>query len=849
MGDERTVLLCPACGAELPAGAERCGGCGSEPLLRERYSMERFLGSGGQGRTYAGRDRQNGEQVAVKELSVARSRDWKMIELFRRSAEVVAKLEHPGIPQLVDYFEVERSGVTFYYLVQEFIDGESFAAQLAQGRRFDEAEAREIAREALGILRYLHGRTPPVVHRDVKPSNLMRRRDGRLVLIDFDLVRQHARPAGGSTLAIGTPGFAPLEQYVGEATPATDLYALGATLVALLSRKEPATLLDGRTARLAFRPHVNVGDSLAAILERLLEPDVRRRYATAEAVLADLEAEVVAPPRPAPEAAAPRSRKPPGRLARWIEKLSEPGSLATALVVLVVVGFLAYVAIRALSEERSATRAEEAKRASDVTDSGNWTSLDDAFRWGLDGSPHDIRKLVTSDAPDLGRLDPVGALPWAAAIARRWSADAVLSSVRVDDGGPGGTVDAAAESAGRVAYEFVSPERIRSYYDNLAVRVAPIDHELRLTLYSGRVELSFVVGQPPQEPPPAVGEPTCPFPDVVASWRAASAAAAGAGVDASLTREDVAAWRIGDGGGGSTVRVDAGTCAVLAAECAACASAGSTCEGGSGEASSATDRAVAIPPPGEGWAPVACEDEGWTAFAHAGTVVEARGAAPVPLGAPVEVHVALDPVPGELNCRIVLACAGKTLYGAETSGYNRCAIEGGRPATALDVVPAESDSDPMMRLDLPGGTLAVGGGTGSRYLLEFALEPEDAGTGTTVRRATVTSAEGAAPVAVGASCELVVRGPFEQHPCRFVVGLVDRAPLYGNEGSGYNPCTIVGGAIQPVRDDVPSGEDGDPVFEFDLSRGEVRIADPGEGDAGEGYEVLVRLDGAGGGSP
>jgi len=97
METERPGLLCPGCGSALSAGSAPCGACGSEPLVHGRWALERLLGSGGQGRTFAARDRQTGEVVAVKELSVTRSRDWKMIDLFRRSAGVVAGLDHAGV--------------------------------------------------------------------------------------------------------------------------------------------------------------------------------------------------------------------------------------------------------------------------------------------------------------------------------------------------------------------------------------------------------------------------------------------------------------------------------------------------------------------------------------------------------------------------------------------------------------------------------------------------------------------------------------------------------------------------------------------------------------------------------
>src|SRR5512137_1274479 len=144
--------LCPICAEPVPAGEERCPRCQAGVRLHGRYVLERLLGSGGQGRTFAARDLQRGTPVAVKELSLARVRDWKSVELFRREATVLTGLDHPGVPRLVEYFEEERAGITFFYLVQELVAGESLAAGLRRGERWDEAQVRVLAAKVLAIL-------------------------------------------------------------------------------------------------------------------------------------------------------------------------------------------------------------------------------------------------------------------------------------------------------------------------------------------------------------------------------------------------------------------------------------------------------------------------------------------------------------------------------------------------------------------------------------------------------------------------------------------------------------------------------------------------------------------------
>jgi hypothetical protein len=300
--------LCPVCADPVPAALERCPRCQAGLRLHGRYLLRSLLGRGGQGRTFAARDLERGRDVAVKELSLAHVRDWKSVELFRREATVLRGLAHPGVPRLVEDFEEERGGITFFYLVQELAPGESLAAALKRGERWDEVRARVLANQVLDILEYLHGQSPPVVHRDLKPSNILARPDGGVTLIDFGLVRDVTRPEGGSTMSAGTPGYAPLEQFAGRAVPATDLYALGATLVALLARREPVDLLSPRTQRLEYREHVTVGPDLLRVLDRLLEPDPARRYQTAAAVREDLGHVTVVDPALVPVARA-RSRR------------------------------------------------------------------------------------------------------------------------------------------------------------------------------------------------------------------------------------------------------------------------------------------------------------------------------------------------------------------------------------------------------------------------------------------------------------------------------------------------------------------------------------------------------------
>lgn len=253
----------------------------SGTLLNGRYRILRTLGSGGFGVTDLARDEETGRRVAVKHFSLAGARDNKSVELFQREAQVLAGLDHPDIPGFVDFFQLETDRDIQIFLVQEYIPGRNLAERLKEGKRFTEAETVEIGVAVCRILEYLHAFSPPIVHRDIKPSNILLGDDGRVHLIDFGAVRDTLRRI--DTLAptvVGTFGYMPLEQFGGQTVPASDIYSLGATLVAILSRREPSELPQ-KNFRLDFRLHANVSRPMARVLDRMIEPRVERRFSRA----------------------------------------------------------------------------------------------------------------------------------------------------------------------------------------------------------------------------------------------------------------------------------------------------------------------------------------------------------------------------------------------------------------------------------------------------------------------------------------------------------------------------------------------------------------------------------------
>ncbi len=253
-------------------------------LRGDRYAVIRLLGEGGQAATFEAVDKKQGNLVAIKRFRVRGAKSWKEVELAEREARVLASLSHQGLPRYIEHFE--ENGELF--LVTQKIEGESLAALQKQGAPIAEEDVIRFLREAAVILDYLHGRAPPVVHRDIKPSNVLRRPDGSFVLIDFGAVRDKMKPEGGSTV-VGTFGFMAPEQFQGRAMPVSDVYAVGATALTMLTGQQPESL-----------PHKGLGIDVAAALGKtanpalimalaaMLEPDPDRRANSVSSLVTSL---------------------------------------------------------------------------------------------------------------------------------------------------------------------------------------------------------------------------------------------------------------------------------------------------------------------------------------------------------------------------------------------------------------------------------------------------------------------------------------------------------------------------------------------------------------------------------
>jgi hypothetical protein len=258
-----------------------------EAVLADRYELGDKIGQGGQGITRLATDRETGESVVVKELRIEHLDDWKSVELFEREGDALQSLDHPAIPAYVDHFHLDSDESSRLFLVQEYVEGVDLARAIDDGLRLTEDEAVDLIAELLEILDHIHALNPPVIHRDIKPANIMRRADGSLALVDFGAARTVLEGASGGSTVVGTTGYMPLEQLMGRALPATDLYAVGATAIHLLSHKHPADI-DVLEMKLQFREDISVSQGLGDFLDKLVEPHVEDRYQTAGEALGAL---------------------------------------------------------------------------------------------------------------------------------------------------------------------------------------------------------------------------------------------------------------------------------------------------------------------------------------------------------------------------------------------------------------------------------------------------------------------------------------------------------------------------------------------------------------------------------
>ncbi|MEH2223137.1 serine/threonine-protein kinase [Nostoc sp.] len=287
--------FCTHCGEPLPLAVGQ--------VVDNRYQIIRHLGQGGFGRTYLAEDINKSHQTCVlKEFApqVQENQDLqKAKELFEREANVLKKLQHPQIPRFHASLQVKIGSKDFFFLVQDYVDGDNYYQLLeqreSQGKTFSEEEVITLLQQILPVLSYIHSRD--VIHRDISPDNLIWRRSDNLpVLIDFGGVKQLPASQGfwrtklvGNNTLLGKKGYAPEEQLrQGKAFFSSDLYSLAVTTLVLLTGKEPQKLYDSYQGIWRWGKEIQVSPKLEAVLKKMLAYRPSDRYQRAEQILRDL---------------------------------------------------------------------------------------------------------------------------------------------------------------------------------------------------------------------------------------------------------------------------------------------------------------------------------------------------------------------------------------------------------------------------------------------------------------------------------------------------------------------------------------------------------------------------------
>ena len=310
-----SLCLQPQCLNVNPDNSKLCQKCGAKLLLAERYRAIKKIGEGGFGKTFKAIDEYKPSQpvCVIKQFFPQRqgkSNIEKAAELFSQEAVRLDELgKHPQIPELFAYFSQDGQ----QYLVQEFIDGQNLLEELEQQGIFNESKICQLLVDILTVLKFVHDNK--VIHRDIKPDNIIRRSsDQKLVLVDFGVSKVVTNTSLSVTgTLIGSTQFIAPEQTMGKPKYASDLYSLGITCLYLLTGVQPFDLYDVSEDNWTWRNYLvdnPVSDELGQILAKLSERTIKRRYKTAEEVLAALNLAVTIPPLQPPVSTSPSPQPP-----------------------------------------------------------------------------------------------------------------------------------------------------------------------------------------------------------------------------------------------------------------------------------------------------------------------------------------------------------------------------------------------------------------------------------------------------------------------------------------------------------------------------------------------------------
>lgn len=262
-------------------------------IINNRYQIIELLNKKPGRRTILAEDLEKQEKVVLKLLTFNSDLNWEQYKLFDREAKILQAIDNRSIPDYLDFFELDLSKKKGFVLVQNYIDAISLEEHIQNGRKFTQTEVEEIAKSILEILIYLHEQNPPIIHRDIKPSNILlgsrsAHSVGKIYLIDFGSVQNIAANQGGTITIVGTYGYMAPEQFGDRATPASDLYSLGATLIYLITGRHPSEL-PNKDLQIQFEAVATVSPQFSRWLRKMTDPSRENRFASARYALEALQ--------------------------------------------------------------------------------------------------------------------------------------------------------------------------------------------------------------------------------------------------------------------------------------------------------------------------------------------------------------------------------------------------------------------------------------------------------------------------------------------------------------------------------------------------------------------------------
>ena len=252
------------------------GRLASRTLLHKRYVIMRTIGHGGMAAVYQAKDSKHDTLCAIKEMSLSSVSPYEhaqAIQNFLAEATILSRLNHPNLPAFTDFFTEDSR----HFLVMEYIEGNTLEDLLEHNDGpFSERRVLGWARQLCDVLEYLHSQQPPVIFRDMKPGNIMLRRDGRIKLIDFGIARIFRRSGSRDTQMLGTPGYAPPEQYGSSQTDErSDIYSLAMTLFQLMTN---VVVEEGFGLHDIHAAYPFISPAVAHALEKATAPESDDRY-------------------------------------------------------------------------------------------------------------------------------------------------------------------------------------------------------------------------------------------------------------------------------------------------------------------------------------------------------------------------------------------------------------------------------------------------------------------------------------------------------------------------------------------------------------------------------------------